>query len=76
VLEKLNESGIFPGVHYTDNTEYKPYEQSSDLCPKAREASNEIISLPMHMAISKNDVELVSRSLVQIVSTLKNLDGE
>ena len=68
VLCELNKRGIYPGVHYADNTEYLPYRQSSELCPKAREASNEIISLPMHMALSKADVEFVAQSIIEIVS--------
>lgn len=68
VLAELNEREIYPGVHYADNTEYKPYEQSAELCPKARQASNEIISLPMHMGLSKADVEAVSKALIEITS--------
>ncbi|MFA0113344.1 DegT/DnrJ/EryC1/StrS family aminotransferase [Vibrio sp. 10N.261.46.E11] len=55
LLIKLNENDIYPGVHYTDNSEYKMYEKSGR-CPKALIASNEIISLPMHMGITRHDV--------------------
>ncbi|MEZ8743241.1 aminotransferase class V-fold PLP-dependent enzyme [Vibrio sp. 10N.261.49.A5] len=55
LLVKLNENDIYPGVHYTDNSEYKMYEKSGR-CPKALKASNEIISLPMHMGITRHDV--------------------
>lgn len=55
LLVKLNENGVYPGVHYTDNSEYKMYEKAGR-CPRALKASDEIISLPMHMDISKNDV--------------------
>lgn len=68
VLAMLNERDIYPGVHYTDNTEYKVYAQDWELCPNARLASNEIISLPMHMGLSKADVEAVSSALIEIVT--------
>ncbi|MEZ8053374.1 DegT/DnrJ/EryC1/StrS family aminotransferase [Vibrio atlanticus] len=63
LLIKLNENDIYPGVHYTDNSEYKMYEKSGR-CPKALIASNEIISLPMHMGITRHDV-------VNVVSMVK-----
>lgn len=55
LLTYLNENEIYPGVHYTDNSEYKMYENAGR-CEKAIKASNEIISLPMHMEISKEDI--------------------
>lgn len=55
LLVKLNESNVYPGVHYTDNSEYEMY-RSCGRCPEALKASNEIISLPMHMNVSKHDV--------------------
>ena len=68
VLAGLNERDIYPGVHYADNTEYRPYAQPKELCPKARQASNEIISLPMHLGLTKLDVQAVSNALIEIVS--------
>lgn len=56
LLVHMNENGVFPGVHYSDNTEYGPYKQPALLCPSARKASEEVISLPMHMGVSKSDV--------------------
>ncbi|MBV1911770.1 MAG: DegT/DnrJ/EryC1/StrS family aminotransferase [Kangiellaceae bacterium] len=67
ILQKLNDAEIYPGVHYSDNTEYKPYKQSAELCPNSRAASNEIISLPMHMGISKNDIVEIAELLKSIV---------
>lgn len=55
LLANLNENDIYPGVHYTDNSEYKMYENAGR-CPEAIKASDEIISLPMHMGISKKDI--------------------
>ncbi|EKO3435211.1 DegT/DnrJ/EryC1/StrS family aminotransferase [Vibrio fluvialis] len=55
LLVKLNENEVYPGVHYTDNSEYKMYEKAGR-CPKALKASDEIISLPMHMNLTQKDV--------------------
>ena len=61
----LNESEIYPGVHYRDNTEYKMYNYAKGTCPNAHDASEKILSLPMHMKLTKKDVDF-------IVSTLKD----
>jgi len=60
----LHEHQIYPGVHYRDNTEYSMYAFAKGTCPKAHNASQEIISLPLHMGLTRDDViqvcELVS----------------
>ncbi|WOD18675.1 DegT/DnrJ/EryC1/StrS family aminotransferase [Paraburkholderia kirstenboschensis] len=56
----LNEHEIYPGVHYRDNTEYRMYAHGKGQCPKSQQASNEILSLPMHMGVSRKDVELIA----------------
>ncbi|WP_433766936.1 DegT/DnrJ/EryC1/StrS family aminotransferase [Pseudomonas putida] len=56
----LNEHQIYPGVHYRDNTEYRMYAHGKGTCPKAALASQEIISLPVHLGLSKADVDTVS----------------
>jgi dTDP-4-amino-4,6-dideoxygalactose transaminase len=61
----LNEHEVYPGVHYRDNTEYEMYSYGAGTCPKAHLASTEIISLPMHMGITKADVEQISALLVK-----------
>lgn len=59
LLLALNECGIYPGVHYRDNTEYKMYAYAKDTCPKAHEASEHILSLPMHMRLTFEDVKYI-----------------
>ncbi|WP_338925716.1 DegT/DnrJ/EryC1/StrS family aminotransferase [Mycetohabitans endofungorum] len=56
----LNEHEVYPGVHYRDNTEYKMYAYGKGQCSNAHTASNEILSLPMHMGVSRKDVELIA----------------
>lgn len=66
ILAQLNDNDVYPGVHYVDNTEYKPYKQNGELCPNARLASNEIISLPMHMGITKENVSYIAKLLKKL----------
>lgn len=56
----LNEHEVYPGVHYRDNTEYRMYAHGKGQCPKSHQASNEILSLPMHMGVTRKDVELIA----------------
>jgi dTDP-4-amino-4,6-dideoxygalactose transaminase len=60
VMMALNEHEIYPGVHYRDNTHYRMYAYADGTCPKARSASDEILSLPMHLGITASDVKQVS----------------
>ena len=69
VLMAMNEHEIYPGVHYRDNTEYRLYSSGAGKCPAAHKASNELISLPMHMGVTKNDVEFIVETLKKVVRT-------
>jgi len=69
VLDFLYSQDIYPGVHYIDNTEYGVYGVSDELCPNARHASNEIISLPLHLALVEEDVD-------RIVNCIKKAVGD
>jgi dTDP-4-amino-4,6-dideoxygalactose transaminase len=59
LMTMLNGNEIYPGVHYTDNIVYSMYSYAEGTCPNARESSDSIISLPMHMNLSKADVDFV-----------------
>src|SRR5579872_416340 len=52
VMLALNEHQVYPGVHYRDNTEYRMYSYAAGTCPNAAQASNEVISLPLHMNLT------------------------
>ena len=56
VMEFLNANEIFPGVHYKDNTQYEMYSYAAGSCPNAASASQEIISLPLHLFLDDEDV--------------------
>lgn len=61
----LNEHGVYPGVHYRDNTDYEMYSYGAGSCPNAHRAAAEIVSLPMHMGITKADVDEISALIVK-----------
>ena len=61
----LNEHGVYPGVHYRDNTDYRMFAFAHGTCPNAASASKEVISLPLHLRMGKSDVDLVSDLIVR-----------
>lgn len=67
VLMALNEFEIYPGVHYRDNTEYALYSFGAGSCPTAHQISKEVISLPMHMGVTKQDVQFIVDKLKAVV---------
>lgn len=67
LLLALNEVGIYPGVHYRDNTEYRMYSYAKGTCPNSLKASESILSLPMHMRLSFNDVEYIAKKVKEYV---------
>jgi len=67
VMLALNDEKIYPGVHYRDNTLYKMYAHGNMTCPRAAQASEQLISLPMHLRLSYLDVKRVSNTIREIV---------
>lgn len=70
LMNKLNEQNIFPGVHYRDNTEYPMYAYANGTCPHAHMMSRKIISLPIHLKLSFQDVKFVSQKLIELSQSL------
>lgn len=67
VVLALNDLGIYPGVHYRDNTVYRMYRNGRTRCPRSAEASARILSLPIHLRLTRTDVERVCDALIRIV---------
>jgi perosamine synthetase len=61
LVAKLKSEGIGAGVHYRRNDEYPMY-QRSDL-PGAESFSSRVLSLPMHMCLTDDDVHRVARTI-------------
>ncbi|MEI7028201.1 DegT/DnrJ/EryC1/StrS family aminotransferase [Paenibacillus sp. y28] len=64
LLLALNECGIYPGVHYRDNTEYRMYSYAHGTCKNSHRTSERIISLPMHLRLSKQDVDFIAEKVM------------
>lgn len=65
VMVALNQRQIYPGVHYRDNSLYPMYADQP-ACPRARRASDRVISLPMHMQLEQADVQRVCETLINV----------
>ena len=61
----LNGADIFPGVHYRDNREYRMFAETEDTCPNSTLMSERILSLPMHMRLTRDDVDAVVQAVVK-----------
>ena len=59
LLTKLSGIGINCGVHYRDNTEYSVYAFGQGTCPKAHEISRHLITMPLHLWLSDEDVKAI-----------------
>jgi dTDP-4-amino-4,6-dideoxygalactose transaminase len=64
VIKLLHQQNIYPGVHYRSNLEYPMYEYARSTCPRATEYSQQILSLPLHLAMTIDDVHRVARVLL------------
>lgn len=65
LLLALNECNIYPGVHYRDNTEYTMYSYAKGSCPKAHWMHERIMSLPLHLGLTKSDVDYVCEKVIK-----------
>jgi len=63
VMLALNQVGVYCGVHYRINTDYKMYEYAKGSCPRAEEFSKKVISLPLHLYLTEKDVKYISDQL-------------
>ncbi|WP_242221176.1 DegT/DnrJ/EryC1/StrS aminotransferase family protein [Bacillus cereus group sp. BfR-BA-01380] len=65
LLLALNQVNIYPGVHYRDNTNYNLYAYAQGTCPNSHRVSEHILSLPIHMKLSKTDVDYVCEQVIK-----------
>ena len=61
LLSELARNDIYGGVHYRDNTEFSMYTYAQGTCPHAHEISQHIITMPLHMYLTDEDVEKIAR---------------
>ena len=63
LLDFLSQNGINCGVHYRDNTEYSVFAYGEGQAPKAREISQHLITMPLHMWLTDEDVSTIIGSV-------------
>ncbi len=68
LLKHLNDNDIYPGVHYRDNTEYPMYSYAKGSCPNAHRLSNSVLSLPLHLRLTRSEIETVIKAVIQYIS--------
>ena len=64
LLQELAKNDIYGGVHYRDNTEYSMYTYANGICPKAHDVSQHIMTLPLHMWLTNEDVKTIIHTVV------------
>jgi len=65
LLNELAKNDIYGGVHYRDNTEYSMYTYANGTCPKAHELSQHLITLPLHMWLSDDDIGRIIDAVIK-----------
>jgi len=63
LLMALNQNDIAPGVHYICNTEYEPFKYGKGTCSNAEKYQNSILSLPLHVQLTKKDIDYICEKL-------------
>ena len=71
LINYLQEKGIYPGVHYKDNTSYKLYKKSYGLCPKSLDYTKKLLTLPIHLNLDKSDCERVVKVIKEFYKKKK-----
>ena len=67
VINELYKNEIYPGVHYVNNTTYPMYSEWTDKCPAADWYSNELITLPLHLDLTEEDIVRVIKVIRKAV---------
>lgn len=60
LMQELAKNDIYAGVHYRDNTEYSLYNYDYGTCPNAHNISNKIITLPLHLNLTKDEAKMIA----------------
>lgn len=60
LIERLAKNGIYCGVHYVENSNYEVYKRFKNYSKNARYISERVISLPLHLGVTFDDVNSIS----------------
>lgn len=67
LLSELAKNDIYGGVHYRDNTEFSMYRYAQGTCPHAHEISQHLITMPLHLYLTNQDVERIAAIVNEFV---------
>ncbi|WP_151194060.1 DegT/DnrJ/EryC1/StrS family aminotransferase [Cysteiniphilum sp. JM-1] len=67
VVDRLTQVGIYPGVHYIPNNQYAPYKDQDGKTPRSDTIAKRLLSLPIHLGVTRTDVERVCKELKKIL---------
>jgi len=67
LLDYLSNQEINCGVHYRDNTQYSMYLYANGTCPHAHEISQHLITMPLHMWLTDEDVQKIIKCVNEFV---------
>ena len=67
IITHFYENDIYPGVHYIDNTLYPMYKYAHGTCPNAHKYSKQLITLPIHWDVKKDECERIIESLGDVI---------
>jgi dTDP-4-amino-4,6-dideoxygalactose transaminase len=70
-IEALAQKGVFCGVHYKDNTLYAPFAQEP--LKNTRYYSDRILSLPLHLEITKEDANTICDYLLAVAKPAESV---
>jgi len=72
IMQHFYDNEIYPGVHYTDNTEYPMYAHGKGTCPNSHKKSDELITLPIHLNLTNDDCKKVVEVLKEGIKKYSN----
>lgn len=71
LLTYLNTKDIYPGVHYIPNTDYRMYAYAKGTCPNSDWIGAHVLSLPMHMRVTYEDVQYIIKCVSEYFMDVK-----
>ncbi|PKP56016.1 MAG: aminotransferase DegT, partial [Candidatus Altiarchaeales archaeon HGW-Altiarchaeales-1] len=71
INKKLNDAGIGTGIHYpipiNDQPFYKKMDYNADETPAAREMAKNVLSLPIHPSVTRENLDYIAEKLREIL---------
>lgn len=59
LIDRMAVAGIYCGVHYVSNANYRPYHEFKNLGMRAQYYSDRLVSLPLHLGIGEAEVDRI-----------------